>query len=60
MKITRIEVDNEMYVVVKASNGSTYCEECDLESKCIKKDEETYPCNIVGEEDIFKKECDQN
>lgn len=56
MKITRIEVDGEMYVVTKATEGSTYCEECSLESKCKRKNEDVFPCNLINEEEIFIKE----
>lgn len=53
MKITKIEVDGDMYVVVKATDGSTYCEECSLENKCKRKNEKVFPCDIIGDEEIF-------
>lgn len=55
MKITKIEVDGEMYIVAKATEGSTYCEECSLESKCKRKNEKIFPCNMIDEEEIFIK-----
>lgn len=56
MKITRIEIDGEIYSVVKASNGSTYCEECALGEKCKRKNENIFPCNLIDDEEIFVKE----
>lgn len=56
MKVTRIEIDGEMYQVVKANEGSTYCEECALEEKCSRKNEKVFPCNLIDEEEIFTKE----
>lgn len=56
MKVTGIEVDGELYRVTRAENGDTYCEECSLNNKCTRKDNEVYPCNIVGDEEIFVKE----
>lgn len=55
MKITKIEVDGDMYVVSKAQDGSTYCEECDLLEKCSRKNENIFPCNLIDEEEIFIK-----
>jgi hypothetical protein len=56
MKVTGIEVDGERYKVVRADYGTTYCEECGLNEKCTRKDNEVYPCNMVGDEEIFVKE----
>lgn len=56
MKITRLEVDGEMYRVTKSVVGQTYCEECGLEDKCSRKDNKVFPCNIIGEEEIFVKD----
>lgn len=56
MKVTGIEVDGEMYKVTKADeNGETYCEGCDLNDKCTRKDTEFVPCSIIGDEEIFTR-----
>ena len=56
MKVTGIEVDGEMYKVTKAEKGDTYCEECGLNEKCIRKDNKVFPCNMIGDEEIFTSE----
>lgn len=56
MKVTRIEIDGAMYKAEKSSVGNTYCEECALADKCSRKEEKLFPCNIIGEEEIFVKE----
>lgn len=56
MKVSRIEVDGTMYRVQKSQTGNTYCEECNLNEKCSRKEEKLFPCNIIGEEEIFVKE----
>lgn len=55
MKVTGIEVDGELYKVTKSVIGQTYCEECGLEDKCSRKDNKIFPCNLIGDEDIFVK-----
>lgn len=55
MKVTGIEVDGEMYKVTKAEKGDTYCEECGLNEKCIRKDNKVFPCNMIGDEEIFTR-----
>lgn len=55
MKITKVEIDGDMYVVVKATEGLTYCEECGLKEKCSRKNERVFPCNLIDEEEIFVK-----
>ena len=56
MKVTGIEIDGEMYKVTKAEKGDTYCEECGLNEKCTRKDNEVFPCNMVGDEEIFERQ----
>ena len=56
MKVTGIEIDGEMYKVAKAEKGNTYCEECGLNEKCTRKNNEIFPCNMIGDEEIFIKE----
>ena len=56
MKVTGIEIDGEMYKVAKAEKENTYCEEYGLNENCTKKNKETFPCNMIGEEEIFIKE----
>lgn len=56
MKVTRIEIEGVMYRVVKDKEGSTYCDECDLHKMCLRKNEEDFPCKIIGKEEIFEKE----
>lgn len=58
MRITRMEIDGEMFVVTKANEGSTYCSECSLNEKCSRKNEDVFPCNLIGEEEIFAHEAD--
>ena len=55
MKVTGIEIDGEMYKVTKAEKGDTYCEECGLNEKCTRKDNKVFPCNMVGDEEIFTR-----
>lgn len=56
MRITRMEIDGEMYEVTKSTlKEATYCNECDLNDKCTKKDVVYIPCAIIDEEDVFKK-----
>lgn len=56
MKITRIEIDGELYRVAESCLGTTYCEECALIEKCERKNEKIFPCNLIGDEEIFVKE----
>lgn len=56
MKITRMEIDGELYRVTKSYIGTTYCEECALEEKCLRKNEKRFPCDIIDNEEIFVKE----
>lgn len=56
MKVTGIEIDGEMYRVAKAEKGNTYCEECALNEKCTRKDNQVFPCDMIGDEEIFIKE----
>lgn len=58
MKITRIEVDGVMYRTAESQSGDTYCEECDLNEKCVKKEESVNPCCLIGEEEVFVYETD--
>lgn len=56
MKVTRIEVDGETYRVTDSVIGKTYCEECGLEDKCRRKENDVFPCDVIGDEQIFVKE----
>ena len=56
MKVTGIEVDGETYRVTDSVIGKTYCEECGLEELCSRKDNKVFPCNLIGDEQIFVKE----
>ena len=56
MKITRIEIDGELYRVTRSYIGTTYCEECALGEKCKRKNEKIFPCNLIDDEEIFVKE----
>lgn len=56
MKVTGIEIDGEMYKVAIAETGNTYCEECGLNEKCTRKDNQVFPCDLIGDEEIFIKE----
>ena len=59
MKVTGIEIDGEMYKVTKAEKGNTYCEECGLNERCTRKDNKVFPCNMIGDEEIFTRASNQ-